>query len=486
MLTGELRKQVDAIWETLWNEGSSNPLTNIEQITYLIFMKSLDQTELGKEQDANLLGLEHVSIFPDDKPEYRWHVFKNLEATELFTLMQQEIFPFIKSLQGDDGETSFSRYMKDAIFQINKPSTLQKVVEAVDKLPTDDRDMQGDIYEYLLSQLQQSGTNGQFRTPRHIINMMVDLVQPTPEDSICDPAMGTAGFLVGAANFLRDEHKDLFYDSEKVKHYHNSTSTGYDMDTTMLRIGAMNMMLHQVENPQISYQDSLSEDNPDREKFSLILANPPFTGSLDYDIVASDILASIKTKKTELLFVDLIIKMLKIGGRAAIIVPDGVLFGSSRAHKSLRQAIVEENRLEAVISMPSGVFKPYAGVSTAVLIFTKTGIGGTDKVWFYDMENDGYSLNDNRNPIDTNDIPDIIERFHNLEKESDRARTEKSFMVPKVEIVEKDYDLSINKYKEIVYEAIEYEAPEVIISKLQEMEDEIQKGLEELKGLLGE
>ena len=486
MLTGELRKQVDAIWETLWNEGSSNPLTNIEQITYLIFMKSLDQTELGKEQDANLLGLEHVSIFPDDKPEYRWHVFKNLEATELFTLMQQEIFPFIKSLQGDDGETSFSRYMKDAIFQINKPSTLQKVVEAVDKLPTDDRDMQGDIYEYLLSQLQQSGTNGQFRTPRHIINMMVDLVQPTPEDSICDPAMGTAGFLVGAANFLRDEHKDLFYDSEKVKHYHNSTFTGYDMDTTMLRIGAMNMMLHQVENPQISYQDSLSEDNPDREKFSLILANPPFTGSLDYDIVASDILASIKTKKTELLFVDLIIKMLKIGGRAAIIVPDGVLFGSSRAHKSLRQAIVEENRLEAVISMPSGVFKPYAGVSTAVLIFTKTGIGGTDKVWFYDMENDGYSLNDNRNPIDTNDIPDIIERFHNLEKESDRARTEKSFMVPKVEIVEKDYDLSINKYKEIVYEAIEYEAPEVIISKLQEMEDEIQKGLEELKGLLGE
>lgn len=262
--------------------------------------------------------------------------------------------------------------------------------------------------------------------------------------------------------------------------------TGYDMDTTMLRIGAMNMMLHQVENPQISYQDSLSEDNPDREKFSLILANPPFTGSLDYDIVASDILASIKTKKTELLFVDLIIKMLKISGRAAIIVPDGVLFGSSRAHKSLRQAIVEENRLEAVISMPSGVFKPYAGVSTAVLIFTKTGIGGTDKVWFYDMENDGYSLNDNRNPIDANDIPDIIERFHNIEKESDRARTEKSFMVPKAEIVEKDYDLSINKYKEIVYEAIEYEDPEVIIAKLQEMEDEIQKGLEELKGLLGE
>ena len=443
MLIGELRKQVDAIWETLWNEGSSNPLTNIEQITYLIFMKSLDQTELGKEQDANLLGLEHVSIFPNDKPEYRWHVFKNLEATELFTLMQQEIFPFIKSLQGDDGETSFSRYMKDAIFQINKPSTLQKVVEAVDKLPTDDRDMQGDIYEYLLSQLQQSGTNGQFRTPRHIINMMVDLVQPTPEDYICDPAMGTAGFLVGAANYLRNKHSDLFYDSEKAKHYHNSMFTGYDMDTTMLRIGAMNMMLHQVENPQISYQDSLSEDNPDREKFSLILANPPFTGSLDYDIVASDILASIKTKKTELLFVDLIIKMLKIGGRAAIIVPDGVLFGSSRAHKSLRQAIVEENRLEAVISMPSGVFKPYAGVSTAVLIFTKTGIGGTDKVWFYDMENDGYSLNDNRNPIDANDIPDIIERFHNLDNESDRARTAKSFMVPKAEIVEKDYDLSL-------------------------------------------
>ena len=487
MLTGELRNKVDAIWTTLWNEGSTNPLTNIERITYLIFMKSLDQTELVKEQDANLLGLPHVSVFPEDNPEFRWHKFKELgSAEEMFNLMQFEIFPFIKNLQGEDGKTSFSRYMKDAIFQINKPSTLQKVVTAIDELPTADRDLKGDIYEHLLSKLSQSGTNGQFRTPRHIINMMINLVKPTPEDTICDPAMGTAGFLVGAADYLRNNHKDLFYNQELAYHYHNTMFHGYDMDTTMLRIGAMNMMLHQVENPQISYQDSLSEENTEREKYSLILANPPFTGNLDYEIVANDIIASIKTKKTELLFVDLIIKMLKTGGRAAIIVPDGVLFGSSRAHKTLRETIVEENKLEAVISMPSGVFKPYAGVSTAVLVFTKTGMGGTDNVWFYDMENDGFTLNDNRTEIEENDIPDIIERYNNLEAEKDRARTEKSFMVSKSEIADKDYDLSINKYKEIVYEAIEYDEPQVIITRIQAMEDEIQAGLNSLKELLGE
>jgi type I restriction enzyme M protein len=297
---------------------------------------------------------------------------------------------------------------------------------------------------------------------------------------------GTAGFLIGAADYLRDHHNNFLYNTEQTNHYHNTMFHGYDMDTTMLRIGAMNMMLHQVENPQISYQDSLSEENTEREKYSLILANPPFTGSLDYEIVANDIIASIKTKKTELLFVDLIIKMLKTGGRAAIIVPDGVLFGSSRAHKTLRKTIVEENKLDAVISMPSGVFKPYAGVSTAVLVFTKTGMGGTDNVWFYDMENDGFTLNDNRTEIEENDIPDIIERYNNLEAEKDRARTEKSFMVPKSEIAEKDYDLSINKYKEIVYEAIEYDEPQVIIARIQSMEDEIQAGLYSLKELLGD
>lgn len=488
MLTGELRNKVDAIWTTLWTEGSTNPLTNIEQITYLLFMKGLDQLQMQREDDANILGLEFKSIFPEDKANYRWHVFKNIgSATEMFELMQREIFPFIKNLQGDEGDTSFSRYMKEANFQINKPQTLQKVVSAIDELPTEDNDIKGDIYEYLLSKLQTSGTNGQFRTPRHIIKMMVDLVKPNSEDYICDPACGTSGFLVAASEYLRDNDKDLFYDKDKSFHFHNEMFHGYDMDNTMLRISAMNMMLHNVDNPQIKYLDSLSEDNRDRAKYSLILANPPFKGSLDYESVANDLIASIKTKKTELLFVELILNMLKSGGRAAVIVPDGVLFGSSKAHKDLRKELVENNDLKGVISMPSGVFKPYAGVSTAILIFVKTNnVGGTKKVWFYDMEADGYSLNDNRNPIEENDIPDIIECFKNLSDQEKKPRTGKSFMVDKDEIAANDYDLSINKYKEIEYEEVEYEEPQVIIKRIESMEKEIRNGLEDLKKILGD
>lgn len=488
MLTGELRNKVDAIWTTLWTEGSTNPLTNIEQITYLLFMKGLDQLQMQREDDANILGLEFKSIFPEDKANYRWHVFKNIgSATEMFELMQREIFPFIKNLQGDEGDTSFSRYMKEANFQINKPQTLQKVVSAIDELPTEENDIKGDIYEYLLSKLQTSGTNGQFRTPRHIIKMMVDLVKPNSEDYICDPACGTSGFLVAASEYLRDNDKELFYDKDKSFHFHNEMFHGYDMDNTMLRISAMNMMLHNVDNPQIKYLDSLSEDNRDRAKYSLILANPPFKGSLDYESVANDLIASIKTKKTELLFVELILNMLKSGGRAAVIVPDGVLFGSSKAHKDLRKELVENNDLRGVISMPSGVFKPYAGVSTAVLIFVKTNnVGGTKKVWFYDMEADGYSLNDNRNPIEENDIPDIIECFKNLSDQEKNPRTGKSFMVDKEEIAANDYDLSINKYKEIEYEEVDYDPPHVIIERLESMEKEIADGLEDLKKMLGD
>lgn len=488
MLTGELRNKVDAIWTTLWTEGSTNPLTNIEQITYLLFMKGLDQLQMQREDDANILGLEFKSIFPEDKANYRWHVFKNIgSATEMFELMQREIFPFIKNLQGDEGDTSFSRYMKEANFQINKPQTLQKVVSAIDELPTEDNDIKGDIYEYLLSKLQTSGTNGQFRTPRHIIKMMVDLVKPNSDDYICDPACGTSGFLVAASEYLRDNDKELFYDKDKSFHFHNEMFHGYDMDNTMLRISAMNMMLHNVDNPQIKYLDSLSEDNRDRAKYSLILANPPFKGSLDYESVANDLIASIKTKKTELLFVELILNMLKSGGRAAVIVPDGVLFGSSKAHKDLRKELVENNDLKGVISMPSGVFKPYAGVSTAILIFVKTNnVGGTKKVWFYDMEADGYSLNDNRNPIEENDIPDIIDCLKNLSDQEKNPRTGKSFMVDKDEIVANDYDLSINKYKEIEYEEVEYEEPQVIIERIESMEREINSGLEDLKKILGE
>ena len=487
MLTGELRNRVDSIWTTLWTEGSTQPLVNIEQITYLLFMKGLDERELAKEEDANLFGLPFESIFPKDKPEYRWHVFKNIgDSTYMFNLMQTEIFPFIKNLKADDEDAAFSKYMKDATFNINKAQTLQKVVTAIDDLPTEDNDIKGDIYEYLLSKLATSGTNGQFRTPRHIIKMMVTLTKPEAGDVIADPACGTSGFLVAASEYLRENDPDLFFDPQKANHFHNEMFHGFDMDTTMLRISAMNMMVHSVENPDIAYRDSLSDDNQERDKYSLILANPPFKGSLDYESVSADIIASIKTKKTELLFVDLFIKMLKSGGRAAVIVPDGVLFGASKAHKTLRKNLIENHELKGVISMPSGVFKPYTGVSTGILIFNKTGIGGTDKVWFYDMENDGYSLNDNRNPIEENDIPDIIECFQNLEDQIDKPRTSKSFMVDKEEIAQNDYDLSINKYKEIEYEKITYDAPEVIIKRIEEMEKDFAKGMKDLKEMLGD
>lgn len=484
MITGELKNKIDGIWTTLWTEGSTNPLTNIEQVTYLLFIKGLDEAELAKEQDAEILGLEHEGIFPKDKPYLRWNVFKNLgDAEDMFNKMVQEVFPFIKGLGGKE-ESAFSTYMKDAIFQINKPSTLQRVVSAIDGIPMEDRDTQGDVYEYLLSKLATSGTNGQFRTPRHIINMMVELMKPTPQDVIIDPAMGSAGFLVSASEYLRKNHSDLFLVQGLKEHFHNDMFHGNDMDTTMLRIGAMNMMLHGVDAPNISYKDSLSEDNKEKDKYTLVLANPPFKGSLDYEAVSNDLLAVSKTKKTELLFLTLFLRALKPGGRAAVIVPDGVLFGASNAHKAIRKEIIENNKLEAIISMPSGVFKPYTGVSTAIMIFTKTNAGGTDNIWFYDMRADGFSLDDKRNQIEANDIPDIITRYNNLEAEKERKRTEQSFFVPVDELREQEYDLSINKYKEIEYEEIEYSSPLEIISDITSLEIEIQKGLNELEVLL--
>ena len=373
--------------------------------------------------------------------------------------------------------------MKDAIFQIPTPQMLEKIVTGINNLELEG-DIKGNLYEYLLSKLSTSGTNGQFRTPRHIIDMMVKLVKPLPTDIIIDPACGTSGFLVGAGEYLQKNHEEIFNSPELKKHYENDMFYGNDMDTTMLRIGTMNMMLHDIENPNIDYKDSLSKLNTDKEKYTLVLANPPFKGSLDAEAVADDILKITKTKKTELLFLALMIRILKKGGRCAVIVPDGVLFGTSNAHKQLRKEIIENHTLQGIISMPSGVFKPYAGVSTAVLLFTKTGVGGTDKVWFYDMQADGYSLDDKRTKIEDNDIEDIINRFSNLENETDRKRTEKSFLVPKEEIIENDYDLSINKYKEIEYEEIVYEKPEVIIGKIKELEKEITLGLEELEKLV--
>lgn len=486
MITGELRSKVDKIWETFWTGGITNPLEVIEQFTYLLFIKGLDDKEIIKENDAILLGIDFDRTFPEDKQNLRWSKFKNFEAATMYDIVANGVFPFIKTLNTNK-DSAYAKYMGDAIFKIPTPLMLSKIVDDIDKIKMDENnDTKGDLYEYLLSKIATAGTNGQFRTPRHIIDMIVKLMKPTPQDVIVDPAAGSAGFLVSSQAYLRENYADLFLVQGLKEHFNNNMFHGFDMDRTMLRIGAMNMMLHGVDNPNIEYKDSLSESNTDKEIFSLVLANPPFKGSLDYEQVSADLLKVTKTKKTELLFLALFLRILKTGGRCASIVPDGVLFGSTGGHKSIRKEIVENHKLEAIISMPSGVFKPYAGVSTAIMIFTKTGTGGTDKVWFYDMKADGYSLDDKRNPIEDNDINDIVERFSNLDKEADRKRTEQSFFVPVEEIRENGYDLSINKYKEIEYKEIQYDSPSVILDRIKSLEEEITQGLEELAGMIGE
>lgn len=490
MITGELKNKIDKIWETFWTGGITNPLDVIEQFTYLLFIKQLDEVETRREADAMILGFEPDRIFSEDEQEYRWSRFKNLgDADIVYKLIQEKVFPFIKGLHSDK-DSAYARYMGDAIFKIPTPGLLSKIIDGIDGLNIQEAaeggDSKGDLYEYLLSKVATAGTNGQFRTPRHIIKMMVEMVKPNPSDTIIDPAMGSAGFLCEAQLYLREHHKDMLLDAELRNHFNNEMFYGNDMDTTMLRIGAMNMMLHGVENPNISYRDSLSEQNSDEEKYSLVLANPPFKGSLDAESVSASLLKVTKTKKTELLFLALFLRILQKGGRAAVIVPDGVLFSSSKAHKQIRQELVDNNKLQAVISMPSGVFKPYAGVSTAILFFTKTGAGGTDKVWFYDMKADGFSLDDKRQAVEANDIPDIISRYENLSAEENRQRTEQSFMVPVEEIRDNGYDLSINKYKEIVYEKVEYEPTSVILGKINALEAEIQQELAELHKMLKE
>ena len=486
MITGELRSKVDKIWETFWTGGITNPLEVIEQFTYLLFIKGLDDKETIKENDAILLGIDFDRTFPEDKQNLRWSKFKNFEAETMYETVANEVFPFIKNLHTNK-DSAYAKYMGDAIFKIPTPLMLSKIIDGIDSIDMDEnKDTKGDLYEYLLSKVATACTNGQFRTPRHIIDMIVKLMKPTPEDIIVDPAAGSAGFLVSSQAYLRKNHGDLFLVQGLKEHFNNDMFYGFDMDRTMLRIGAMNMMLHGVDNPNIEYKDSLSEANTDKDKFSLVLANPPFKGSLDYEQVSSDLLKVTKTKKTELLFLALFLRILKTGGRCASIVPDGVLFGSTGGHKSIRKEIVENHKLEAIISMPSGVFKPYAGVSTAIMIFTKTGTGGTDKVWFYDMKADGYSLDDKRNPIEDNDINDIVERFSNLDNEVNRKRTEKSFFVPVEEIRDSGYDLSINKYKEIEYEEVKYDAPQEIMLRIRELEMDITAGIEELAGMIGE
>lgn len=489
MLTGELKNKIDMIWEMFWTGGITNPLDVVEQMTYLMFIHDLDETDAKKAKSSMMLELPYTSMF-EGHDQYKWSVFRDLPAEKMYELMQSEIFPFIKNLHGNK-ESTYSRYMSDAIFKIPTPQLLSKIVDALDTLYIDmakdiENDTKGDVYESLLSKLSTAGVNGQFRTPRHIIRMMVEMLDPKPDDTICDPACGTSGFLVAAGEYLKEKYNnEIFYNNERKDHYNNHMFFGYDMDRTMLRVGAMNMMTHGVDNPNIDYRDSLSDQNTDTGRYSIILANPPFKGSLDSDTVSTDILKVCKTKKTELLFLALFLRMLKIGGRCACIVPDGVLFGSSTAHKAIRKEIIENNRLESVISMPSGVFKPYAGVSTGILIFTKTGHGGTDNVWFYDMQADGFSLDDKRTAVSDNDIPDIIARFHNLDGETNRERTDKSFFVPKQEIIDNDYDLSINKYKKTVYEAVEYPSTMELMTDLYELQMKISEGMDELNSLLG-
>ncbi|MCD7953187.1 MAG: type I restriction-modification system subunit M [Synergistaceae bacterium] len=488
MITGELKNKVDKLWEMFWTWGLTNPLDVIEQITYLMFIRDLDQTDNTRQKESVMLGVPYTSMF-EGKEKLKWSALRDKPAEAMYQTMQVEVFPFIKELNGNSG--TYAKYMADAIFKVPTPQLLEKIVTSlddmyayIDRLP-DKQDARGDLYEYMLSKLSTAGTNGQFRTPRHIIRMMVELLDLQPSDTICDPACGTSGFLVASGEYLKEHYlEEIFYNKEAKTHYDNAMFTGYDMDRTMLRIGAMNMMTHGIQNPQIIYKDSLSDQNTDTGKYTKVLANPPFKGSLDYDIVSTDLLKVTKTKKTELLFLALFLRMLKNGGRCASIVPDGVLFGSSKAHKDIRREIVENHRLEAIISMPSGVFKPYAGVSTAVIVFTKTGAGGTDKVWLYDMRSDGYSLDDKRTQLDGSDIPDIVARFHALDAEESRQRIEQSFLVPKDEIVGNDYDLSINKYKQSAYVEEEYPHPLEIMTEINKLEKEISAGLAELEEVL--
>ncbi|MEP2775336.1 MAG: class I SAM-dependent DNA methyltransferase [Luteolibacter sp.] len=502
MITGDLKSKIDSIWNAMWAGGIANPLTVIEQLTYLLFIKRLDEIHTLRESKANLLKKPiEDPVFTPAQDSYRWTHFRDLAPEPLFQLISEKVFPFIKSLGvGQDGaeDSTYAQHMRDALFLFPKASLLANVIDQLDSIEMHDQDTKGDLYEYMLGKIASAGQNGQFRTPRHIIRLMVEMTDPQPADTICDPACGTCGFLVTAAEHMAAKHGTaVFKDAAARQRFSEDTFFGYDFDSTMLRIGSMNMLLHGIENPDIRYKDSLEETHSnDAAQYSLILANPPFAGSLDYESTAKDLLSIVKTKKTELLFLALFLRLLKTGGRAAVIVPDGVLFGSSKAHKELRRILVEDQKLDAIVSMPSGVFKPYAGVSTAILFFTKTDSGGTDHVWFYDMKQDGFSLDDKRTPQpEKSDLPDILTRWQSLHgppvfsrqqsTESSRPRTAQSFLVPKADLAANDYDLSLNRYKEVEYEAIDHDSPKDILKRLNTLETEIQQGQKELEGLIG-
>jgi type I restriction enzyme M protein len=512
MIAGTIKNQIDRLWMAVYTGGISNPLEVIEQVTYLLFIRRLDDLHtLEENKAARLKKPIENRIFPAGKnprkrsyDDLRWSRFKNMAPAEMFKVVAEHVFPFLRTLGGDN--STYAHHMKDARFTIPTPGLLAKVVDLIDGVPMEDRDTKGDLYEYMLAKIASAGQNGQFRTPRHIIQLMVEMVKPTPNDVICDPACGTAGFLVGAGEYLRKHHPDALRDPRLKKHFHQKMFHGYDFDSTMLRIGSMNMLLHGVENPDIRHRDSLAQEHSDDEEaYTLVLANPPFAGNLDYENTAKDLQQVVKTKKTELLFLALFLKLLKPGGRAAVIVPDGVLFGSSKAHKQLRRILVDDQKLDAVVKLPGGVFKPYAGVSTAILLFTKTNSGGTDFVWFYDVDADGWSLDDKRTPLlsedklgpapkaaltteehGKNNLPDVLARWgQRATDERERLRTAQSFCVPKADIVAQGYDLSLSRYKEVVHEAMDHRPPKEILAELVKLEEDIQRGMKELEGMLG-
>ena len=511
MLTGEIRSKIDAIWDDFWSGGISNPLEVIEQLTFLLFIRRLDEEQTLAENMANRTG-EPIEkpIFPNGldpkgRPyeDLRWSRFKNFEPGEMYTVVGEHVFPFIQTLRAEG--STYESHMRDARFTIPSAGLLRKAVDGLDGIDMADRDTKGDVYEYLLAQIASAGKNGQFRTPRHIIQLMVAMQQPTPDDVVCDPACGTCGFLMTTAQYLREHHAKELLDPATNEHFHHGLFHGYDFDNTMLRIGSMNMLLHGVEQPDVRYKDSLAEEHSgDAELYSLVLANPPFAGSLDYESTAKDLQQIVKTKKTELLFMALFLRLLKPGGRAAVIVPDGVLFGSSKAHKELRRMLVDDQKLDGIVSLPSGVFKPYAGVSTAIVFFTKTNSGGTDHVWFYDVAADGYSLDDKRTELlpnaklgptpkepladedhARNSLPDVLARWFDREgTELSRARTDQSFCVPRADIEAAGYDLSLNRYKEVIHEEVEHRHPKEIIEELRALESGITEGLSDLEAML--
>lgn len=494
MITGEIKNRIDQIWDTFWTGGITNSMTILEQMTYLFFMKMLDDAQDKKEANAQVLGIDPDDLVfkkegfwhnPDTEKDVpydilRWKNFRHEEPSRMFSIVRNDVFVFIKNL-GEGKQSAYSRFMQSAVFMIQNPRTLVKVVEGIQNLDMTDRDTMGDVYEYILGKMAASGNNGQFRTPRHIIRMMVDLMQPKVDWEICDPAMGSAGFIVEAAKYVQEHYRTELMKKSNMEHYKTRMFHGFDTDTTMLRIGAMNLMLHGVDAPDVKWQDSLSPENEDSDCYDLILANPPFAGSIDGGNISKSLLTVTSTKKTELLFLALFVRMLKIGGSCASIVPDGVLFGASTAHQSIRKELVDNQHLKAVISMPSGVFLPYSGVSTAILIFSKTNAGGTDKVWFYDMKADGLSLDQKRNPVEDNDIPDVIARFADLAAEESRTRQDQSFLVPVEEIRRNGYVLSLNKYREVKVEKVKYESSDVLLKKLDDYQEEITAALKEFR-----